>query len=145
MAINNGYESTLSTEQSTSKWGMTVSKMPPTDKPQAHREAVSQDAEKSTSQVLPTSQMPTGMQSTETRTKKSTEKSTKMSTQILLKQPIKRNYEIDQMDTKADFQRRLPSQPASGSQCHLPKTTAWEIVYEALYEGSRERRHTWTW
>ena len=47
--------------------------------------------EKSTSQVLPTSQKPTGRQSTHTRTEKSTEKSTgksAKSTKILLKPPI---------------------------------------------------------
>jgi hypothetical protein len=57
-----------------------VSKMRPTDKRKAHREEVYRDTEKSTekstkkltSQVLPTSQKTTGMQSTETRTEKST-------------------------------------------------------------------------
>jgi len=54
-------------------------------------------------------------------------------------------HEVDRMVTKADFDQRLLSQAASGSQCHLPMTTAWEIFYEALHEGSRECRHTWTW
>ena len=47
------------------------------------------------------------MQSTETRTEKSTEKSTgksTKSTKILLKPPIKNNYEVDRMVTEADFE-----------------------------------------
>ena len=40
---------------------------------------------------------------------------------------------------------RLPSQAASGSQCHLPMTTACEIFHEALHEGSRDRRHASIW
>jgi len=62
-AINNRIQSKSSTEQRTSKGGMTVSKC-----------------------VLPTSQKPTGMQSTETH-QKSTVKSTK-SIMILLKRPL---------------------------------------------------------
>jgi len=39
-AINNRFECKTPTEQRTSKGGMTMSKMRPTDKPKAHREAV---------------------------------------------------------------------------------------------------------
>jgi hypothetical protein len=105
-----------------------------------------------TSQVLPTSQQPTGILSTETSTQKSTEKSPEKSrgqstksTKILLKPPIKSNHEVDRMVTEADFQSRLPSQAASGSQCHLPMTTGckrYSLEHEkALHEGSRKRRH----
>jgi len=92
-------------EQRTSKGGMTVSKMRPTDKtkcppggslPRHTEKSTEKSIEKSTSQVLPTSQKPTGRQSTETRTEKSTEKSTQKSTgkstkstKIPLKPPIK--------------------------------------------------------
>jgi len=60
-----------------------------------------------------------------------------------------RNHEVDKMVTEADFQRRLPSQAASGSQCHLPMNTGCKRYstthMEALHECSRERRHAWTW
>jgi hypothetical protein len=82
------------------------------------------------------------MQSTETRTEKSTEKSTGKVYQVNQDSTEaanrKRNNEVDRMDTEADFQRRLPSQAAPTSQCH---SGLREIFYEALHEGSRERRH----
>jgi len=82
-----------------------VSKMRPTDKPKAHRDAVYRDTLRSRPvKYYRQAKKPTGMQSTETRTEKSTEKSTK-STKILLKPPIKSNYEVDRMVTKADFER----------------------------------------
>ena len=34
------------------------------------------------------------------------------------------NHVVDWMVTEADFPRRPPTQLASGSQCHLPMTTA---------------------
>jgi len=49
--------------------------------------------------------------------------STENSTKILTKPLIKSNHEVDPMDTEADFERRLPSQAASPSQCHLPMAT----------------------
>jgi len=139
--------------------------------------------EKSTSQVLPTSQKPTGMQSTETHREVDrevyqevaqscpTDKPKAHQDAIYWDSPRSRprslpevdrkvyqvdqdsteasfrehNHEVDLMVTEANFQRRLPCQPASGSQCHLPTTTAWEIFDEALHEGSRERRHAWIW
>jgi len=55
------------------------------------------------------------------------------------------NHEVDRMVTEADFQRPLPSQPVSGSQCHFPITTAWDIFDEVLHEGSREHRHALIW
>jgi len=36
----------------------------------------------------------------------------------------KRTHEVDRMVIEADFDPQLPSQAASGSQCHLPMTTA---------------------
>jgi hypothetical protein len=64
----------------------------------------------------------TGKQSTETRTEKST-----YSTKILLKPHIEsETMSVDRMVTKADLGRRLPSQAASTSQCHLPMTTNGE-------------------
>jgi len=85
---------------------------------------------------------PTESQSTETCTEKLTEKSTEKSRKILLKPPIKSNYEVDRMVTEADFERRSPSQAASLSQCHLPMATDREIYHEALNEGSGERKCT---
>jgi len=107
--------------------------------------------EKSTSQVLLTSQEPTGMQSTAARTETSTEKSIEKSnikstnsTKILLRPPIKSNYEVDRKVTETDLQSRLPSQAASGSQCHLPMTTGCKRYStehaKAPHEGSREHR-----
>jgi len=72
------------------------------------------------SQVLPTSQQTTWMQSTETHREVYQEvdqDTTEATTR-------KRNHEVDRMVIEADFDRRLPSQAASGSQCHLPMTTA---------------------
>ena len=104
-------------------------KSPPGGSLPRHTEkSTKKSTEKSTSQVLLPSQKLTVVQSTE-----STEKSTG------------KVYQVDQMVTEADFQSRLPSQAASGSQCHLPMTTAWEIFHKALHQGSRECRHAWTW
>ena len=112
-----------------------------TDKPNAHREAVYRDTEKSTeksielstSQDLPTSQKATGMQSTT--------KSTKKLTNILLKPPIKSNYEVDQMVTDADFERRLLRDAACTSQCHLPMTTGCKI-YTIVHAEALHRVQT---
>jgi hypothetical protein len=110
---------------------MTVSKMCPTDNPKAHLEAVYHVTEKlteksnakSTSQVLLTSQKPTGMEPTE-----STEKSTGEVYSVYLDSIEasleKHNHEVSRMVTEADFQRLLSTQPASGGQCHIPMTTA---------------------
>jgi hypothetical protein len=104
-----------------------------TDKSKAHLEAVYWDTnQQGYIEVQLTSQKPTWKQSAETRTDKSTKKSYQQvkstprgkctkSTKILLKPPIESNHEVDQMVTKADFQRRLPS------QCHLPMTTGCKI------------------
>jgi len=93
MAINNRFESKSSTEQRTSKGGMTVSKMHPTNKyssPPGCR--LLRHAPRCLyNNVLPTYWKPTGMQSTQKCTKKSTEKSTSKSTKPtknLLKRPI---------------------------------------------------------
>jgi len=111
-------------------------KSPPGGSLLRHTEkSTGKSTDKSTSQVLPTSQKPAGIQSTETCTEESTEKSTakstakvyNKSTKILLKPPIKSNYEVDRMVTEADIQRRLPHHAASTSQCHLPMTTGCKI------------------
>jgi hypothetical protein len=43
-----------------------------------------------------------------------------------------RNHEVDQMVTEADFQRRLLSQAAPTSQCHLPMTTGCKMYSPEL-------------
>ena len=139
--------------------------MRPTDKPKAHREAVYRDTEKSTeksiekstSQVIPTSQKPTGMQSTETHWAVDREVYREVDRQSLPCRPRffwsrlskaqpevdhkvhqagqdsieasfrERNYEVDRMVTKADFQRWLPRHAASMSQCHLLMNTGCKI------------------
>jgi len=62
------------------------------------------------------------MQSTQTRTEKFTEKSTGKVYQVdqdsIEAAFRERIYEVDRMVTEADFQRPLPSQAASTSQCH---------------------------
>ena len=127
---------------------MTVSKMRPTDKPKAHREAVYRGRLRCRPRNLPRSRpvksyrqakSPLGcnlLRRTEKSTEKSTEKLTEMSTEKSTSKVYQvdqdsaqaafreRNHEVDRMVTEADFQRRLPSQLASGSQCHLPMTTA---------------------
>jgi len=84
------------------------------------------------------------MQSTES-TEKSTGKVYQVDKDSLVASFRDHNHGVDRMATEADLQRQLPSQPASESQCHLLMTTAWEIFDETLYEGSRARRHIWTW
>jgi len=101
----------------------------PTDKPKAHRDAIYRD----TPRVRPRS-----LTEVDRKVYQVDQDSTVASFR-------EHNHEVDLMVTEADFQRRLPSQPASGSQCHLLMTTAWEIFEEALHEGSSERRHTWIW
>jgi hypothetical protein len=123
--------------------------------PRYTEKSTEKSTEKWTSQVLPTSQKLTGRKPTETRTEKSSEKSTgkvrqvdhysteaayrdrnqkstvkstKKSTTILLKPPIKSNYEVDRMVSEADFQRRLPHHAASISQCHY---RLQDILYRA--------------
>jgi len=153
--------------------------MSPADKPKAYREAVYRDrlrsrprcplrsrtvksyrqatcppgcnllrcTEKSTGKVFQVDRDSTeaayGM-----RNQMLTVKSTKSIT-ILLKPSITRYHEVNRMVTDADFQSRLQSQAATGSQCHFSMTTDC-IKYstehaKALHEGSRERRHAWTW
>jgi hypothetical protein len=69
------------------------------------------------------------------RNQKSTVKSTKKSAMILLKPPIKSNYEVHGIVTEADFERGLPIQAASMSQCHNRRQ---EIFYRAC--GCTPRR-----
>jgi len=94
-AINNRFESKSSTEQRTSKGGMTVSKMRPTDKPKAHREAVYRDTLRSRPRSLPRSRPVKSYRQAKSppgcnllsRPRSRPAKSTK-STKILLKPPF---------------------------------------------------------
>jgi len=94
MAINNRFESKSSTEQRTSKGGMTVSKM----------------------------------HSTETRTEKSTSNVYQVDQDSIEAAFRERIYEVDRMVTEADFQRQLPSQTASTSECRVLMTTGCNIL-----------------
>jgi len=98
-----------------------ITKSPPGGSLLRHTE---KSTEKSTaklpSQLVPTSQKTTWKQFTETHREVYQEvdqDTTKAANR-------KRTHEVDRMVIEADFDRRLPSQAASGSQYHLPMTTA---------------------
>lgn len=124
-------------------------KSPPGGSILKHTEKLTEKStEKWSSHVLLTSQKPTGMQSAENCTERSTEDSTEKSNKIWLKPPIKRNYEVNQMITKTDFERRLLNNDESTRQCgvrRIPGCKMYSTEYaEALEEGSRERRYSRT-
>ena len=92
-----------------------------TDKSKAHLEAVCRDTHRQVYQeVLPTSQ-----KYAERQVYQVDQDSTKAAYR-------ERNHEVNQMVTEADFQRRLPSQAAPTSQCHLPMTTGCKIYSPEL-------------
>jgi len=119
-----------------------ITKSPPGDSLPRHTEmSTGKSTVKSLSQVLPTSPKTIWMQSTETH-REVCQEVNQHTTEAVNR---KRTHAVDRMVIVEDFDGRLPCQAASGSQCHLPMTTAGEIFCEALTEGSREHRRTWTW
>jgi len=136
MAIGNQYDGEVVDEGTKfQKREIAVStRSSPTDKSKAHLQAVCRDTHRQGyKEVQPTSQKPTWKQSAETRTNKSTMKSIRQVKKYAERQVYhvdqdsteaacrKRNHEVNQMVTEADFQRRLLS------QCLLWMTTGCKI------------------
>ena len=119
MAINNRFESKSSAEQRTSKGGMTMLKMRPTDKETSPPGcSLLRHVLRSRPRSLPSSRpasLPSRPDSTEGAYRE-------------------RINEVYRMVTEADFERRLPSQAASTSQCHY---RLQDILYRACRSTAR--------